>query len=281
VSLPAQCARPRLTQRVCGDRSNRCNRQLSCSPRTCSPPSSSAKYWTADGLKNRTASAAPRRSAQVSFINCGWPQRAVAITSVTCAPWLFKAGGKSGFARSLRGKNTFAPQSRFPNSSASAAPVCVSATYSTGSPLAEQLRGYGPTEAIRSLFPARIKLRFSCSLRLTTARTACALVRMIQSIAGFPQSLRQAAQSLLGREGHQRKHHGNRSACGQFPRQRLTLRRGTRNDDALPGQGTWRCFSHAAGSLLPESTARPPRSAPAPCALQVAPPDPAERWPAA
>src|SRR6266576_1098073 len=84
-----------------------------------------------------------------------------------------------------------------------------------------------------------------------------------------------------GCKRHKRKHHRNSSTFGEYPRQHFTLRRRTCYHNSLAGQGAWRCFRHAGGSLLPESTARPPRSAPAPCALQVAPPDPAERWRAA
>src|SRR6266849_10843558 len=60
--------------------------------------------------------------------------------------------------------------------------MCVSATYSTASPASRAASAVtGPTEAIRNLPFGPSRLRFSSSLRLTTARTACALVRIIQS----------------------------------------------------------------------------------------------------
>src|SRR5260370_6166346 len=102
---------------------------LSCSARNCSPPNNSAKCWTADGLKKRTASAAPSAICLMfrSLIAVGRSVR-YATTSVNTAPCCSNAGGKSGFARSLRGKNTFAPRSRSPNSPPPPPPLSISPT---------------------------------------------------------------------------------------------------------------------------------------------------------
>src|SRR5207249_3709774 len=161
---------------------------LSCRARNCWLPSSSPKCWTADGLKNRTASVSPSAICLKCSLSTPLGRRVrYAITSVTSAPYWFNACGKSGFARSLRGTNTFIPSSRFLNSPASAAPVCISATCLTRNPACRAASAVtGPTQAIRSLLPGRIRLRFNSSQRFTTARTACALVRIIQSNRSIP-----------------------------------------------------------------------------------------------